>query len=155
MYFSHCYLPKCMQNLLYGKIKRNFQKVVFWVFEHVRQQNAKKYENHPIGENKISLRKTCILRVFELLTFKKGKNNENTNNINKKRLFWEILILLRIKSPKSKKSTIYRETKIQYKEHVLWVFFIFSTKTRKHCNTTVYQETKERLLWVYIILFGG
>ncbi len=38
---------------------------------------------------------------------------------------------------------------------IMSVFFIFSTKTRKRCNTTVYQETKERLLWVYIILFGG
>ncbi len=51
------------------------------VYEHVRQQNAKKYENHPLEKYQTTLWKMCTLRVFELLTYKNAKTNGNTNNI--------------------------------------------------------------------------
>ncbi len=70
------------------------------MFEHVRQQKAKKYENHPIGEYKTTFRKTCILRVFEIPRYKKGKTNGNTNNINNKTIILGVFDLATHKKSK-------------------------------------------------------
>ncbi len=136
-FFSHCYLPKCMQNLLYGKMKRNFQKVVFWVFEHVRQQNAKKYENHPIQN--IHSEKRAFWEFLSSQRTKKVKLMEIQIILTKKKqLFWVFDLVMHKKYKMHEKYYIYRETKTQYKQHVLWVFFLSFLPKRENAVIQLY-----------------
>ncbi len=41
---------------------------ILGVFEEVSHENFKKHGNHPQWEYNTTLRKTCLLSVFELLT---------------------------------------------------------------------------------------
>ncbi len=63
-----------MEVTLYGNLKQNYWKRVFSVF-YVK--NAKKKDgNRPIWRNKITLPKSYILSIFELVTNKKKKNTK-------------------------------------------------------------------------------
>ncbi len=94
---------KCIQRLLYEEIKRPYQKSVFWVFfsmlgtktinnkeltlygkakqnywkrvSVLRKKNAKTDANQPISRSRKTLPKRYILSVFELVTYKKKREN--------------------------------------------------------------------------------
>ncbi len=65
--FFNIKTPKCMESHLYGKTKRQYKNDIFFiVYERVIQK--KKHGKNLIHENKTTLRKTCLLSDFEIVT---------------------------------------------------------------------------------------
>ncbi len=66
--------PKGMQNPLYGRMKlQNKKGVFFCVFQRVRCQNVQYHGIHPKSEYKRILQKTCLWNFFKLVMYKNAK----------------------------------------------------------------------------------
>ncbi len=71
---------KCMQSNLYEEMKRCFQKRVFLSVQTLNRYKA--WKSLDLNKKR-TLRKTCLLSVFELITYQKPKPHAKKKQKNK------------------------------------------------------------------------